>query len=422
MTVEVTRLASGLTVATDRMDSVETVSLGTWIGVGTRHETAELNGVAHFLEHMVFKGTKVRSAQDIAEEIESVGGQLNAYTGRENTAFYAKVLKEDQSLALDVISDIVQNPVFDQEELKRERAVVLQEIGQAADTPDDVIFDHFQETAYPGQALGRPVLGRNDTVSALDRGCLVDHLARHYGPADMVISAAGRVEHAAFLDLAAAAFDSLPAGGGTAGEPACYAGGEYREARDLEQVHLILGFEGVGYRDPDYYTSLVLSTLLGGGMSSRLFQEVRERRGLAYSIYSFTSAYADGGLFGIYAGTGEAETAELLGLVCEEMGGLSSSLAVEEIARARAQLKASVLMAREHSLSRCEQLAQQIQVYGRPLEVGEIIAEVEAVEETALARLTERLLVRPPTLAALGPLGGVESFERLSARLTGATA
>jgi predicted Zn-dependent peptidase len=422
MTVEVTRLDNGLTVATDRMDSVETVSLGAWIGVGTRHETADLNGVAHFLEHMVFKGTKARSAQDIAEEIESVGGQLNAYTGRENTAFYAKVLMEDQRLALDVISDIVQNPVFDQEELQRERAVVLQEIGQAADTPDDVIFDHFQETAYPGQALGRPVLGRNDTVSGLDRGCLIEHLASHYGPGDMVVAAAGRVEHAAFLDLAAAAFDSLPAGGGAGDEPAHYAGGEYREARDLEQVHLVLGFDGVGYHDPDYYTSLVLSTLLGGGMSSRLFQEVRERRGLAYSIYSFTSAYADGGLFGIYAGTGEAEAEELLGLVCDEMSGLPPSLEAEEIARARAQLKASVLMSREHSLSRCEQLAQQILVYGRPLEVAEIVAEVEAVEETALSRLTGRLLARRPTLAALGPVGGLDSFERLSARLTGGAA
>jgi predicted Zn-dependent peptidase len=248
MTIEVTRLASGLTVATDRMDSVDSVTLGAWIGVGTRHEAAAVNGVAHFLEHMVFKGTKARSARDIAESIEAVGGQLDAYTGRESTAFYAKVLAGDLPLALEVIADMLQNSVFDQQELGRERAVVLQEIGQAADTPDDVIFDHFQETAFPGQALGRPVLGSSDTVTALDRSALVDHLAGHYGPGDIVVAAAGRVEHSDFLDRVAAAFDSLPAGGGNDVEPARYSGGEYREARELEQAHLVLGFEGVGPR------------------------------------------------------------------------------------------------------------------------------------------------------------------------------
>ncbi len=417
MTVEVTRLESGLRVATDRMDSVETVSLGAWVGVGARHEAAEVNGVAHFLEHMVFKGTKARSARDIAEVVEAVGSQIEAYTGRENTAFYAKVLAGDLPLALEVISDMLQNSVFDPQELNRERAVILQEIGQAADTPDDVIFDHFQETAFPGQALGRPVLGRNETVTALSRRSLVDHLTHHYGPDDLVIAAAGRVEHAAFLDMAAEAFDSLPAGGRSEAEPASYVGGEYREARELEQVHLMLGFDGVGYHDPDYYTAAVLSMLFGGGMSSRLFQEVREVRGLAYSIYSFTSAYGDGGLFGVYAGTGEDEAEELLSVVCDEFHKLSRGLEPEEIARAIAQLRAGVLMARESSLSRCERLAHQILVFGRPLGSDEIIARIEAVDEAALLRLSARLLESRPTLAALGPVGRVEPFERLAARL-----
>lgn len=417
MTVEVTRLDNGLTVASDRMESVETVSLGAWIGVGTRHEHADRNGVAHFLEHMVFKGTKRRSARDIAEQIEAVGGQLNAYTGRENTAFYAKVLSEHLPLALDIISDILQHSVFDQTELARERAVVLQEIGQAADTPDDVIFDHFQETAYPGQALGRPVLGRCETVSVLDRGCLTDYLSRHYGPGDMVVAAAGQVEHGPFRDLVGEAFDALPSGGQGTVEPACYHGGDFREARDLEQVHLILGFEGVGYHDPDYYALLVLSTLFGGGMSSRLFQQVREQRGLAYAIYSFTSAYGDGGLFSIYAGTGEREAAELLSVVCDEIGKLTLDLGAEEVARTRAQLKASMLMARESSTARCEQLAQQLLIYGRPLPVEEVIERIESADRTALARLTDRLIVNRPTLAVIGPIGCVDSFDRLSARL-----
>jgi len=417
MTVEVTRLANGLTVATDRMDSVETVSLGAWVRVGTRHERAELNGVAHFLEHMVFKGTERRSAQDIAQEIEAVGGHLNAYTGRESTAFHAKVLAEHLPLALDLVSDIVQYPVFDETELTRERAVVLQEIGQVADTPDDVIFDHFQETAFPSQALGRPLLGRSETVAVLERTNLIDYRTRHYGPGDMVIAAAGRLEHDRFCDLAAAAFGALPTGGQVVAEPARYSGGDFREARELEQVHLVLGFEGVGHHDPDYYAAMVFSTLFGGGMSSRLFQEVRELRGLAYAIHSFVWAYDDSGLFGVYAGTGQAEVAELLSVVCGELGKLPSGLDSDEMARARAQLKAGVLMSREGTTSRCEQLANQLLLYGRPLAVAEVIERIESVDYAALERFTGRLTGSTPTLAVIGPIDCVDSFDRLSARL-----
>jgi len=418
MTVTVTSLDNGLRVATDTMDSVETVSLGAWIGVGTRHESPEVNGVAHFLEHMVFKGTRRRSARDIAEQIEAVGGQINAYTGRENTAFYAKVLAEDTGLALDILADILQNSIFDHGELARERAVILQEIGQAADTPDDIVFDYFQETAYPSQALGRPVLGRSETVSALDRHCLMDYLARHYGPADMVVAAAGRIEHGPFCAAVAKAFDALPSGNPAAPEPAAYRGGDLREARDLEQIHLILGLEGIGYHDPDYYGSLVLSTLLGGGMSSRLFQEVREERGLAYAIYSFVSAYRDGGLFGIYAGTGEADVSELLSVVLGEFDKLPANIGDEELDRARAQLKASVLMSRENSLSRCEQLAQHLLLYGRPLALQEIVERIEAVDAAGLDRVLARMRRSEPTLAVIGPTAGVDPFETLRDRLT----
>jgi predicted Zn-dependent peptidase len=421
MTITVTSLDNGLRVATDTMDSVESVSLGAWVGVGTRHESPEVNGVAHFLEHMVFKGTRRRSARDIAEQIEAVGGQINAYTGRENTAFYAKVLAEHSELALDILADILQHSVFDQGELARERAVILQEIGQAADTPDDIVFDYFQEIAYPSQALGRPVLGRSETVSALDRRCLMDYLARHYGPDEMVVAAAGRIEHGRFRDIVAKAFDALPSGGGPTPEPAAYRGGDHREARDLEQVHLILGFEGVGYHDPDYYGSLVLSTLLGGGMSSRLFQEVREERGLAYAIYSFVSAYRDGGLFGVYAGTSEGDVSELLSVVVDEFAKLPSDITEEELERARAQLKASVLMSRENSLSRCEQLAQQLLVYGRPQSLEEIVDHIEAVDRTGLGCVVAQMRRAQPSLAVIGPTAGVDSFESLRDRLTDAS-
>ena len=279
MTVKVSKLPNGLTVASDSMPGVETVSLGAWVGVGTRHEPAAINGVAHLLEHMAFKGTERRSAYDIAQEIEAVGGHLNAYTSRENTAFYAKVLVDDAPLAVDILADILLNPTFDEEELRRERAVVLQEIGQANDTPDDIIFDRFQEAAYPEQALGRPVLGTAEIVRGIERPTLQDYMTRHYGAAGMVFAAAGKIEHDGFVALAADAFAALPRAASAAVEPAGYVGGDYRETRDLEQVHVLLGFPTVGYLDPDYYTASVLSTLFGGGMSSRLFQEVREKRG-----------------------------------------------------------------------------------------------------------------------------------------------
>ena len=417
MAVEVTRLDNGLTVATDRIDGVETAALGTWVGVGTRHEAPEVNGVAHLLEHMAFKGTGRRSAQDIAEEIEAVGGHLNAYTSRENTAYYARVLADDVPLAVDIIADILQNPAFDEGELVREREVVLQEIGQSHDTPDDIVFDHFQETAYPAQALGRPVLGRAEVVRGLGRDSLTQYMGRHYGGPNLVAAAAGAVEHERFVALVAEAFASLPAEAGKSEESALYSGGEYREERDLEQVHLVFGLPAVGLTDPDYYTLSVLSTVFGGGMSSRLFQEVREKRGLVYSIYSFSSGYTDSGVFGVYAGTGAAQVAELVPLVGGELKRLAEDASEKEVARARAQLKASILMGRESTSGRCEQLAQQLLIYGRPLPVEETVAKIDAIDAAAVRRLAGRMAAGAPTLASLGPLNGTEPFEQLRAAL-----
>lgn len=417
MSVQVSTLANGLTVATDSMPTVETVSLGAWVGVGARHEPAAINGIAHLLEHMAFKGTERRSAYDIAQEIEAVGGHLNAYTSRESTAFYAKVLVEDTTLAVDLLADILQHPTFDAEELRRERAVVLQEIGQAHDTPDDDIFDRFQETAFPGQPLGRPVLGTAKIVGRIERDSLKAYMTGNYGAGTMVLAAAGKIEHERFADLAAGAFDALPAVAPRAAEAGCYEGGDYREPRELEQVHVVLGFPSVGLLDAAYYAALVLSTLFGGGMSSRLFQEVREKRGLVYSIYSFLSAYRDGGLFGIYAGTGEGEVGELIPVVCDQLTRLAGDIGEDEVARARAQLKASILMSLESTGARCEQAAQQILTYGRPLAVPEIVAKIEAVDAAAVAQVARAIASARPTLTALGPIGRVEPFDRVAARL-----
>jgi predicted Zn-dependent peptidase len=417
MTIQVTRLANGLRVATDRMDSVETASLGVWADVGTRNEPGEINGVSHLLEHMAFKGTTRRSARAIAEEIEAVGGHLNAYTAREQTAYYARILADDMPLAVDIIADILQHSTFDAEELARERAVVLQEIGQAEDTPDDIIFDYFQAAAFPDQAMGRPVLGKAEIVRDMRGETISAYMRQHYAPERLVLAAAGRVDHDWLVEVATRAFTDLSRGGANTPEPASYIGGESRIERDLEQVHVVLGLPGVGYLDPDHYALGILSTLFGGGMSSRLFQEIREKRGLVYSIYSFASAFRDGGIFGIYAGTGENEAAEILPLVIEELRRLPATLTSEELARARAQAKAGVLMARESTSNRAEQLASQLLIYGRPLPSEEIIQRIEAVDAAQLARVARRLMAGTPTLAALGPLGHLARLKSVAGRL-----
>lgn len=415
--IQITKLPNGLTVVSDRMEQVETVSLGVWVGAGARNETPELNGISHLLEHMAFKGTRRRSARAIAEEIEAVGGVLNAYTARELTAYYAKVLQEDAPLAIDIIADILQHSVMDAEELARERAVVLQEIGQANDTPDDIIFDHFQETAFPDQPLGRPVLGNEKVVETLGRDALLGYMARSYGASRMVLAAAGKIEHARLVELAADCFLHLPAGNPPIPDAARYSGGEFRADRDLEQVHLVIGLDGLSFHDPDFYALQVYSTLLGGGMSSRLFQEVREKRGLAYTIHSFASSFTDCGAFGVYAGTGEAEVADLVPVVCDELRQAGETANEAEIGRARAQLRASILMSLESTSARTEQLGQQMLVFGRPISTDETIEKIECVDKAAIARVASRLTASRPTVAALGPLSRLERLDAVAARL-----
>jgi predicted Zn-dependent peptidase len=416
MSVTVTKLANGVHVVTDRMDTVETASVGAWVSIGARHEPAEINGITHLLEHMVFKGTERRSAQAISEEIEAVGGHLNAYTSRENTAFYAKVLKEDTALALDIVADIVQHAVIDADELERERQVIIQEINQANDTPDDIIFDRFNEAAYPEQAIGRPVLGSAEIVGTVPRDTVVNYMRGEYAAPRIVVSAAGRIDHDAIVRLAEKSFIALAPGGSAAAHQPRYHGGEVREERDLDQVQIVLGFDGLSYSDPDYYALAVHSTLLGGGMSSRLFQEVREKRGLVYSIYSFAQSYEDGGLYGIYAGTGEDEVAKIIPLIAQEMRGVCDGVRLEEIQRARAQLKASTLMALESTSSRAEQAARQLQIYGRIIPVEETIARIEGVDAAAVERVAARILQSPLTLTAIGPIGSIEPYDAVAAR------
>ena len=420
MTVEITKLPNGMTVVTDRLDTVETVSLGVWVQAGARFETAANNGVSHLLEHMAFKGTTRRSARDIAEEIEAVGGHLNAFTSREITAFHATTLKDNVDVAIDIIGDILQNSVFDQQELEREREVVLQEIGQAFDTPDDIVFDHFQSTAFPDQPLGRPVLGPPEIVASMTRDTLMGYMGTHYTPPRMIFAAAGKLDHDAIVAMVEAQFAGVEAGIVEQPAAALYRGGDLRETRELEQVHFVLGFESAGFHDPDYYAIAVAASTLAGGMSSRLFQEIREKRGLVYSIYGFNSAYSDGGLFGIYAGTGEEGLAELVPVLCDELINATSSIEEKELGRARAQMRTGIVMSLESTAARAEQIARQIAVFGRVMPIEELIEKVEALSCADIERAISRLLSSKPTVAAIGPVSRLPNYDEIANRLKAA--
>jgi len=418
MTVEVTRLENGMRIATDAIAGVESAAVGVWVDVGARDEPVELNGISHLLEHMAFKGTQRRDARMIAQEIEDVGGHVNAYTSREHTAYYVRVLKDDVALAIDMLSDILQYSTFHDDELEKERWVVMQEIAQVFDTPDDLIFDLFQERAFPEQPMGRSILGTSEGVEGFSRDALVDFMGKYYTADSMVLAATGAVDHDAVVRLAEQQFSGLPRSNGHVAEPASYAGGAVKRAEDVEQLHLIAGCAGFGFDDPHYYPVQLFTNALGGGMSSRLFQEVREKRGLAYAIYAFHSSFVDGGLFGVYAGCAEEDAAEVADVIAEELVRAACGLDAEELERARTQLKAGLLMSRESTASRCEALARQMLIFDRPMPQEEVVEKLDAVDLEAVRACAERLLDKiEPTVATIGPKAGIDQFERFASRL-----
>lgn len=417
MKPEITTLDTGLRVATYEMPSLQTASVGIFVRAGARNETEEQNGIAHLLEHMAFKGTSRRSAYQIAEEIEDVGGEINASTSMEMTTYYTRVLQDDVTLAVDILSDIILDPKFDPEELERERGVILQEIAASIDTPDDLVFDLAQKAAYPNDALGRPILGTAEAVKAYTGNQIAAYRDEHYGGPSMVVSAAGAIKHDEVVDLAAKALSGVRKEAGPGWQRASYAGGDLRAEKPLEQTHLVLSFTGPGYRDDDIYALQVLSGVLGGGMSSRLFQEVREKRGLCYSIFAYASAYEDTGLINVYAATGPDLADELVNVVGGELCGLAEAVTENEVKRARAQLKAGLMMSLESPSARASQLARQLLLYDRIVDPEEIIAKVDAVDAAAVAKMARKVFSgATPSVGAVGDLSGLASYDQIAAK------
>lgn len=414
MHTHLTTLKNGLRIITNNRPQTETVSLGIWVKTGSAYEKEDINGISHFVEHMVFKGTNNRSSLQISEEIENVGGQNNAYTSREFTAFYARMLKNDTELALDVLSDLVLHPTFPKDELVKEREVVVQEIKQTFDAPDDIIFDYFQEQAFPNQPIGRSILGTPERVRSFDSETLREYMKANYAAENMVVCAVGNIEHNKFVKMVEKRLSDIQPKNNFVIEKQEYAGGSYFEKRDIEQTHLLLGFKGVDYNSDYYYSSMIFSTLFGGGMSSRLFQEIREKLGLVYSVYSFANSHTGSGIAGIYAGTTADELNKLIPVVATEIKKVrNDKVDIKELNRAKAQLKASMLMALESSSSTAEVVARQMLLFGHVLPVDEMVERIEKVTLDDIRDTANLIFGSNPTYTLLGSLKEYPDYDTL---------
>ena len=418
--VELTTLPSGLRIVSERMNHAATVSLGIWVGAGARDELPHEHGLAHLLEHMAFKGTARRSARQIAEEIESVGGDLNAATSVEYTCYTARVLGRDLPLAVDILADILTAPALSEEELAREKGVILQEIGAVQDTPDDLVYDRFLQAAFPDQPLGRPILGTAQTVNGFTPEAIRAYLGQHYHAGNMVLAAAGAVDHAELVALASEALAILPERPASPPQPrsaSVYRGGEARIDGDEEQVHIVLGFPGKPFQDGEHYPLQIFSAVLGGGLSSRLFQEVRERRGLAYAVDAFHWPFSDSGIFGISAGTAPEDVDELVDVAFDCLRQAAEDVSEVEVARARAQMKVGLLASLESPGGKLEQMARQVLVFGRAIPREELAGRLDAVSLADVRAAGRSLLEGHATVAAVGPLEELPPADALRARL-----
>jgi len=407
-----TVLPNGLTVLTEQMSHIRSVSVGIWVKTGSRHEEAEVNGISHFLEHMVFKGTRTRTAEDIARQIDSVGGNMDAFTAKECVCFNVKVLDEHLPVALDVLTDLVLDPVFDAKDIARERGVILEEIKMDEDNPDYLVHEIFTQNFWKDHPLGKPILGTKQTVQKFEQPLLFDYYRRRFYPRNLIISAAGNITHDEFVARVAERFAQMPAGTNGFHEtaPAVHAPIITRNKKSLEQVQICVGVPSYPIAHARRYSSYVLNTLLGGGMSSRLFQNIRERRGLAYAIFSELNPYRDTGCLSIYAGTSTDSAAQVVELIVEEFRKLKHEpVPDEELRRAKDQLKGSLMLSLESSTARMSNLARQEMYFGRFFSLDEIIAEIEKITVADLTAMSNDFFQTDHI--AVTVLGNLDGFK-----------
>lgn len=417
---ELTRLKNGLRIITDHIPSVDTVGFGIWASVGTRHEDMRNSGAAHMVEHMLFKGTSARNAKEISSAIENVGGNMNAYTGREMTAYYCHLLRDDMNLAIDVIGDMVRNSTMPQDEIERERGVILQEIKMYQDTPDDLVMDYFSEASYPDQSVGANGLGSPEHIAAMPREVLMDYVRTKYVPNNFIISISGRVDHHEIVTRMEKDFGQMAAGEAAPIIPARYAPRDKIVAKDTEQTHIMVGLSAPHRYHADYPVLRVLSTLLGGGMSSRLFQEIREKRGLVYSISATYDVISDHGILGFYAGTGPEHVKELMPAALDEFKKLANDrVSDDELKRAKAQIKTSVLMSRERVMTRTDQNARSVLHYGTGYDAAAFMAKIDAVTADDIMRAMSDALQTKPVVAAVGDVKNIMRGDEIAQYLKG---
>ena len=414
---KISTLDNGLRIVSHYMPAVESVTFGVWNAVGCRDENEEINGIAHFLEHMAFKGTKTKSALQIMEKIDSVGGYINAYTSEEITAYWVKLLATDLHIGIDIIADILQNSTFEPKELERERGVILQEIGMYLDDPAQMVGDYWQRTAFPDQPIGRLILGKKEIIQSIQREKIVNFMENHYHPKKMVVSAAGKINHDKFVEQIMNSMNNLPQGKIDNRIKATYKGGEYREEKELEQIHLVLGFEGLNCHDDDYDALRVYSAIMGKGGSSRLFQEIREKRGLVYGIGAGSEFFSDTGTFQVIAGTGKNEIKELLPVLCEELINSPKNLKEQEIEKSKAQLKTSTLMSIESTMANAMTSAYELLHYEKLVDLDEKIEKINKVTKSSIETVANKLFTSTPTISSIGPIKNLETINQIQNRL-----
>ena len=403
-----TVLPNGVRVITEEIEHVRSVSVGLWVGAGSRDEVKGYEGISHFIEHMFFKGTAKRTARDLAESLEAVGGQLNAFTTKEYTCYYVKVLDEDLDLAIDVLSDMFFSSLFDEKEIEKEKNVVIEEIKMYEDSPDELIHDLFSEYVWNDHPLGRPILGTVDSIRSLSREKILDYMEQHYAPDNFVIAVAGKINNGEILQKLSLLFKDFKRGGRRVleGTPT----GRTIErfiTKETEQMHLILGVPGLGQNDKDIYPMHILNNILGGGLSSRLFQEIREQRGLAYSVYSYHSTYVDTGLFAIYAGTSPNNTKEVVECILTEIGKIKvAGITTQELERTKAQIKGGLYLGLESVSSRMSRLGKTELTYDRVLTPEDVVQKLDKVTLEDVQRVVNQLWQRDKvSLTMMGPVG-----------------